>query len=88
MKTKLYLICFAALFLIVALDGARPLQANDKVMKLRYANFFPATHAITKLTEEWCREIEKRTEGRVKIPSFLRLHCHRLCRRMITLRKE
>ncbi len=70
MKTKLYLICFAALFLIVALDGARPLQANDKVMKLRYANFFPATHAITKLTEEWCREIEKRTEGRVKITQF------------------
>ena len=47
-----------------------PLQAEEKVIKLRYSNFFPPVHPISKLSEEWCKEVEKRTNGRVKITYF------------------
>jgi TRAP-type transport system periplasmic protein len=47
-------------------------EAQEKVIKLRYSNLFPPVHPISKLSEEWCREIEKRTNGRVKITYFPR----------------
>ena len=45
-------------------------SAEEKVIKLRFANFIPASHKITEQTEQWCREVEKRTNGRVKITHF------------------
>jgi TRAP-type C4-dicarboxylate transport system substrate-binding protein len=47
-----------------------PLYAQEKTVRLRYSNFFPPMHSIGKLSEEWCKEIEKRTQGRVKIVYF------------------
>ncbi len=41
--------------------------AQDKVIRLKYACFFPTAHKGGILTEQWCREVEKRTNGRVKI---------------------
>jgi TRAP-type transport system periplasmic protein len=49
---------------------AVPLHAREKVLKLRYSNMYPQVHPFSKLTEEWCKEVEKRTEGRVKISYF------------------
>jgi TRAP-type C4-dicarboxylate transport system substrate-binding protein len=46
------------------------LFAEEKGIKLRYSNFFPPVHPISKLAEEWCKEVEKRTDGRVKISYF------------------
>lgn len=43
--------------------------AADKVT-LRYSNFFPPTHIQSQLAEAWCKEVEKRTEGRVTIEYF------------------
>lgn len=60
----------AALVFSFLLLSAGPLKAQDAVIKLRYSNFFPPTHANSMLSEEWCREIEKRTNGRVKITYF------------------
>jgi TRAP-type C4-dicarboxylate transport system substrate-binding protein len=37
---------------------------------LSYSIFFPATHAQAKAGEDWAREIEKRTGGKVKINIF------------------
>ncbi|QGY40520.1 C4-dicarboxylate ABC transporter substrate-binding protein [Pseudodesulfovibrio cashew] len=34
---------------------------------LSYSNFFPPTHIHSKLAEQWCKEVEKRTDGKVKI---------------------
>lgn len=34
---------------------------------LSYANFFPPTHIQSKLAEQWCKEVETRTGGKVKI---------------------
>ncbi|MFH0729581.1 MAG: TRAP transporter substrate-binding protein [Pseudomonadota bacterium] len=44
--------------------------ADEPVVKLRYSNFFPPTHPIGMLGDEFCREIEKRTNGKVKITYF------------------
>ena len=38
--------------------------------RLTYSIFFPPVHIQTKQAEEWAREIEKRTNGRVKIDIF------------------
>jgi TRAP-type C4-dicarboxylate transport system substrate-binding protein len=37
---------------------------------LRYSNFFPAPHKNAILADQWCKEIEKQTNGRVKINFF------------------
>lgn len=47
--------------------GAVP---RDEVAELSYSIFFPPTHAQCKAGEAWAREIEKRTQGRVKINVF------------------
>jgi TRAP-type C4-dicarboxylate transport system substrate-binding protein len=40
--------------------------AADKVVTLKVANWFPITHKQTPLLESWCKEVEKRTNGKVK----------------------
>jgi TRAP-type C4-dicarboxylate transport system substrate-binding protein len=37
---------------------------------LNYSSFFPPTHIQSQLAESWCKEVEKRTEGRVKVQYF------------------
>ncbi|MEJ2057468.1 MAG: TRAP transporter substrate-binding protein [Desulfofustis sp.] len=48
------------LFLSAAASVAQPIE-------LTYANFFPPFHIQSKLAESWCKEVEKRTDGAVKI---------------------
>ena len=42
----------------------------DKVITLRYANLFPPTSKVSVISEEWCKEVEKKTNGRVKVQYF------------------
>jgi len=44
--------------------------ASAKTYALTYSNFFPPTHFNGKLGDEFCKEIEKRTNGQVKITYF------------------
>jgi TRAP-type C4-dicarboxylate transport system substrate-binding protein len=44
--------------------------AQQKTITLNYSNLLPATHKISLVSEEWCREIERRTNGGVKITMF------------------
>lgn len=44
--------------------------ANVQTIGLTYSIFFPPTHAQCKAAEAWAREIEKRTNGTVKINVF------------------
>lgn len=39
-------------------------------IRLKYASFFPPTHAFAILSDQWCKELEKRTDGRVKVAFF------------------
>jgi TRAP-type C4-dicarboxylate transport system substrate-binding protein len=47
-----------------------PASSAQKVIALNFSNFFPAPHKNSILSEQWCKEIEKRTNGRVKITYF------------------
>ncbi|MBI9081448.1 MAG: TRAP transporter substrate-binding protein [Pseudodesulfovibrio sp.] len=45
-------------------------MACADVVKLTYSNFFPPTHIQSQLAEQWCREVEKRTDGKIQIDYF------------------
>lgn len=45
-------------------------KAAEKPIELNYSIFFPATHLQAQTAQAWADEIEKRTEGRVKITMF------------------
>ncbi|MDC7125682.1 MAG: TRAP transporter substrate-binding protein [Spirochaetales bacterium] len=45
-------------------------EAKKKTYEYNYAVFFPATHLQAKTAEAWAKEIEKRTEGQIKITMF------------------
>jgi TRAP-type transport system periplasmic protein len=45
-------------------------SAADKVITLNYSNFFPAPHKNSVLAQQYCKEIEKRSGGKVKITYF------------------
>lgn len=59
-----------AFFVTSCLIVSSPALTADKVIKLRYSNFFPPPHKNSINAEQWCREIEKRTNGKVKITYF------------------
>jgi len=50
------------------LAGAPKAQAAP--IKLTYSNFFGPTHIQSKLAEAWCKEVEKRTDGRVRVEYY------------------
>jgi TRAP-type C4-dicarboxylate transport system substrate-binding protein len=66
------------IFLVLALLGftclmcSIPLTAysQDKVIELRFSNFFPVAHKNSIIAQDWCKEVEKRTNGKVKITYF------------------
>lgn len=45
-------------------------SASAEEIKLNYSNFFPAPHRNSMLAEAWCKEVESRTNGMVKITYF------------------
>ena len=66
-----HVICLGVVITVIAIFILPTVTcAQEKVVKLRYSNFFPPVHAIGKLSGEWCKEVEKRTGGRVKISHF------------------
>ena len=65
-KLSLLQIVVAAMFLSLL---ALPLQghAQGQSINLKVANWFPADHRQNLMLESWCRDLEKRTNGRVKV---------------------
>jgi TRAP-type C4-dicarboxylate transport system substrate-binding protein len=57
-------ISLCSLFLTTSSSNA------DPVIKLKFATFFPPTHPHSLLYAEWCKEVEKRTDGRVTVSFF------------------
>ncbi|MBW2636039.1 MAG: TRAP transporter substrate-binding protein [Deltaproteobacteria bacterium] len=58
---------------IVSISLCMPLSvaaAGGKTTSLTYSIFFPPTHGQCKAGVSWAEEVEKRTEGRVKITVF------------------
>ena len=42
----------------------------EPVIRMKYASFMPPGHPISELSNQWCKELEKRTGGRVKVAYF------------------
>ena len=60
--------CLALAFGALCLFGINTAQA--KPIELSYSNFFPPTHIQGKLGDSWGKEIEKRTNGKVKVTYY------------------
>jgi TRAP-type C4-dicarboxylate transport system substrate-binding protein len=69
MLKKIFLVLLAVItgfyFLTTGLH-----DAQAETVKLTYSCFFPPTHIQSQLAESWCREVEKRTDGRVKVDYY------------------
>ena len=57
------------LFLSFVLAGLSVPEASaqQKVITLNYSNYHAALNPNSKICEDWSREVEKRTNGRIKI---------------------
>lgn len=44
-----------------------PTFAGPKVIELKYSSFFPAQYGLGQAADAWAKEVEKRTNGQVKI---------------------
>jgi TRAP-type C4-dicarboxylate transport system substrate-binding protein len=47
-----------------------PMPAMAKAVTLTYSSFFPPVHVQAVTAEAWCKEVEKRTDKRVKVHFF------------------
>ena len=45
-------------------------EAQGKPLELTFSHFMPATHGHAVLSQEWAKEVEKRTNGAVKVTLF------------------
>ncbi|NIO04828.1 MAG: C4-dicarboxylate ABC transporter substrate-binding protein [Proteobacteria bacterium] len=61
------IVCLALVVSVLPFSGA---YAAPEVINLKAANFFPTPALQSKYLEEFCAEVEKRTNGRVKIQYF------------------
>ncbi len=66
----LRIVSVALTLTLLSFACSQSVLAQAKPVELTYAQFQPANHFNTKLSEEWAKEIEKRTNGRVKITVF------------------
>jgi TRAP-type C4-dicarboxylate transport system substrate-binding protein len=58
------------LVLLVAFCAPSAFGQATQPIKMKYSLFWPAPHACTKTATLWAQEIEKRTNGRIKITMF------------------
>lgn len=60
----------AGAILAAGCGKAKTGEASQKPIQLSYSIFFPPSHVQSKTAEEWAKEVEKRTGGRVKITTY------------------
>lgn len=68
--TKKVVLFFMVLAVGVAVLGMAISETQAATIQLTYSNFFPPTHFNAQLGESWAKEIEKRTNGKVKFTLF------------------
>ena len=67
---KKVVVLLTAVLLLSAWLVCLPAQAQEKTVTLKFANFFPPDNKISVAFDEWCKEVEKRTNGTVKVTLF------------------
>ncbi|QTA90996.1 TRAP transporter substrate-binding protein [Desulfonema magnum] len=61
---------FLMVFIGAAFITMSCFNAQAQTVKLTYSCFFPPTHVQSKLAESWSKEVEKRTNGQVKVEYY------------------
>jgi TRAP-type C4-dicarboxylate transport system substrate-binding protein len=69
MKRMFWIVAVVFVFFSLCLV-CPPSYAQEKATTLNFASFFPAENRISLLMVQWCNEVEKRTNGRVKVTYF------------------
>jgi TRAP-type C4-dicarboxylate transport system substrate-binding protein len=67
---RVSVVALAVVVCFLAICFSSTSYAQQKVVTLKFSNFFPAPHKNSIIAEQWCREVEKRTNGKVKINYF------------------
>jgi len=67
-KGMLLSLCMVAF--IMMLFAPSQAAAQQKVITLKFATFVTPLHWVSISLENWCKEVEKRTNGRVKVTMF------------------
>ena len=72
MKSRGFFGIISALFVcaLVVVGGGAPTIAADETIQLTYANFPPAPTFPCVQMERWAKEVEKKTNGKVKVKTF------------------
>jgi TRAP-type C4-dicarboxylate transport system substrate-binding protein len=61
---------YVSLFFVAGCMVASTSFAQEKAVSLRFSTFFPSTHELAIATADWCKEVEKRTNGKVKVRHY------------------
>lgn len=61
------ILCLGLMVALLPFEGAK---AAEKVIKLKFANFFPPPAKHSKISKEFIDDLEMRTNGRVKVQYF------------------
>lgn len=69
-RILLAVLLVVALAAMPILGACAPAESETEVIELSYSCFFPPTHLHSILAEEWIKEVEKRTNGAVKITFY------------------
>jgi TRAP-type transport system periplasmic protein len=71
-RNRLSVLLVAILFvgIICLAYSPAPAHAQAKTFNLKYSGFFPNTDPMEQTATWWCQELEKRTNGRVKITAY------------------
>ncbi len=70
MKRLVCIHLFALLVFSVMCMGTKVSFAQDKVITLKVTNWFPVGHEQDTLLQEWGKDIEKRSGGKVKVSYY------------------
>jgi TRAP-type transport system periplasmic protein len=62
--------CSLIFAFLVCLIPCQSGAAEEKTITLRYSTMFPAPHRQSLVVNEWCKEVEKGTSGRVKMTVY------------------
>lgn len=69
MKGRVWLLAVAIGFFLMSL-ACPQIDAQEKAITLNLSNFFPPDNKISIVMDQWCKEVDKRTNARVKITQF------------------
>jgi TRAP-type C4-dicarboxylate transport system substrate-binding protein len=69
MKRTLFVVCLVLGFFALSLIPMAA-QAEEKAMKLRLSVMWPPQHPLTKTFDQWGKDVEKATSGRITVTVF------------------